>query len=134
MSVICKGRMRWMWAAFELVRWGWCWDWSLLWIMGCFVVGWRTLMSCGSVKGGEEISGIKWLWAQGYGWKGELCYLSKWPMNFRNFKGMVKLVLWLACLSFYNGVFREAFIDKAPKNVWPFGSNESESKLLWDSC
>ena len=26
-------------------------------------------------------------------------------------------VYWLAYLFFYNGVFREAFIDKAPKNV-----------------
>ena len=23
--------------------------------MGCFVVSWKTLMSCGSAKGGEEI-------------------------------------------------------------------------------
>ena len=26
-----------------------------------FVVSWKTLMSCGSVKGGEEISGIRWV-------------------------------------------------------------------------
>ena len=28
---------------------------------GLFVVSWKTLMSCGSVKGGEEISGIRWV-------------------------------------------------------------------------
>ena len=28
---------------------------------GLFVVNWKTLMSCGSVKGGEEISGIRWV-------------------------------------------------------------------------
>ena len=28
---------------------------------GLFVVIWKTFMSCGSVKGGEEISGIKWV-------------------------------------------------------------------------
>ena len=32
-------------------------------------------------------------------------------------EGVAKLVSWLACLCFYNGVFREAFIDKTPKNV-----------------
>ena len=86
------------------------------------------------MKGGEEISGIRWVWAQGDGWKGELYYLSKWPTNFRSLRGMVELVLWLACLSFYNGVFREAFIDKAPRDVWPFRGDESESKLPWVSC
>ena len=28
-------------------------------VMGCFVAGWRTLKSCGSVKDGEEIFGIR---------------------------------------------------------------------------
>ena len=28
---------------------------------GLFVVIWKALMSCGSVKGGEEISGIIWV-------------------------------------------------------------------------
>ena len=107
--------MRWMWAAFELVRWGWCWDWSLLWVMGCFVVSWKILMSCSSAKGGEEISGIRWVWAQGDGWKRELCYLSKWPMNFRSFKGMAKLLLWLACLSFYNRVLEKHWLARIQK-------------------
>ena len=26
-----------------------------------FVVSWKALMSCGSVKGGKEISGIRWV-------------------------------------------------------------------------
>ena len=33
------------------------------------MVSWKTLMSYGGVKGGEEISGIRWVWAQGDGWK-----------------------------------------------------------------
>ena len=28
---------------------------------GLFVVSWKALMSCGSVKGGKEISGIRWV-------------------------------------------------------------------------
>ena len=28
---------------------------------GLFVVSWKTLMSCGSVKGGKEIFGIRWV-------------------------------------------------------------------------
>ena len=35
---------------------------------GLFVVSWKTLMSCGSVKGGEEISGIRWVWVKGDRW------------------------------------------------------------------
>ena len=104
--------MRWMWAAFELVSWGWCWDWSLLWVMGCFVVSWKTLMSCDSVKGGKEISRIRWVWAQGDEWKRELCYLSKWPTNFSSFRGMAELLLWLACLSFYNGVLEKHWLAR----------------------
>ena len=107
--------MRWMWATFELVRWGWCWDWSLLWVMGYFVVSCKTLMSYGSVKGGEEISGIRWVWAQGDGWKRELCYLSKWPTNFGSLRGMAKLLLWLACLSFYNGVLEKHWLARIQK-------------------
>ena len=28
---------------------------------GLFVVSWKTLVSCGSAKGGEEISRIRWV-------------------------------------------------------------------------
>ena len=28
---------------------------------GLFVTSWKTLMSIGSMKGGEEISGIRWV-------------------------------------------------------------------------
>ena len=28
---------------------------------GLFVFSWKTLMNCGSVKGGEEISRIRWV-------------------------------------------------------------------------
>ena len=35
--------------------------------------------------------------------------LVKMTNEFQRFRGMAKLVLWLACLCFYNGVFREAF-------------------------
>ena len=115
--------MRWMWVAFELVRWGWCWDWSLLWVIGCFVVSWKTLISCGSVKGGEEISGIRWVWAQGDGWKRVLCYLSKWPTNFRSFRGMALLLLWLACLSFYNGVLVKHWLARI-QNAWLIRGDE----------
>ena len=38
-------------------------------------------------------------------------------------------VYWLAYLFFYNGVFREAFIDKALKNMWPLRGDESESSF-----
>ena len=43
--------------------------------------------------------------------------LVKMTNEFKSFRGVAQLVFWLACLCFYNGVFREAFIDKAPKNV-----------------
>ena len=34
---------------------------------GLSVASWKTLMSYGIVKGGEEISGIRWVCAQGDG-------------------------------------------------------------------
>ena len=43
--------------------------------------------------------------------------LVKMTNEFQSFRRMAKLVLWLAYLCFYNGVFREVFIDKVPKNV-----------------
>ena len=33
------------------------------------MVSWKALMSYGSVKGGEEISGIRWVCTHGDGWK-----------------------------------------------------------------
>ena len=44
---------------------------------GLFVVSWKTIMSCGSVKGGKEylrLDGFK-LKVMGGALKGELCYL-----------------------------------------------------------
>ena len=49
--------------------------------------------------------------------------------EFQNLRGVTKLVFWLVCLCIYNGVFREAFIDKDPKNVWPLIGDESESSF-----
>ena len=44
---------------------------------GLFVVSWKTIMSCGNVKGGKEylrLDGLK-LKVMGGALKGELCYL-----------------------------------------------------------
>ena len=85
---------------------------------GLFVVSWKTLMSCGSVKGGEEYLGLDGFKLKVMG--GELKRvkpLVKMANEFQNLRGVAKLVFWLVCLCFYNGVFREAFIDKNPKNV-----------------
>ena len=44
---------------------------------GLFVVSWKTIMSCGNVKGGKEylrLDGFK-LKVMGGALKGELCYL-----------------------------------------------------------
>ena len=90
-------------------------------------------MSCGSVKGGEEYLGL-----DGYRLKvmdGEL--EESWTtskngqriLESKSLRGVAKLVFWLVCLCFYNGVFREAFIDKDQKNVWPLRGDELESSF-----
>ena len=98
---------------------------------GLFVVSWKTFMSCGSVKGGEEISGIKWVWVKGDGWwaKRRALLLVKMTNEFQSFRGVAQLVFWLVCLCFYNEVFREAFINKDLKNIWPLRGDESESSF-----
>ena len=91
-------------------------------------------MSYGSVKGGEECLG-----SDGYELKvmdGEL--EESWTTSkngqriseSQSLRGVASLVFWLAFLCFYNGVFREAFIEKTPKNVWPLRGDEIESSFL----